>query len=55
MICARRIGRGEVKRVGGVRVYVYGTLFMHVVPKGKNKKSNVGGSAPFINMEPPDV
>ena len=36
VICAWRIGRGEIKRVGGVRVDVNRTLFMHVMSKGKD-------------------
>ena len=55
VICAGGIGRGEVERVGGVRVDVNRTLFMHVMPKGKDKESDVGGSASFVNVKPSDV
>ena len=55
VICAGGIGRGEVQRVGGVRVDVNRTFAMHVMPKGKDKKSDVGGSASFVNVKPSDV
>ena len=55
MICAGRIRRGEIERVGGVRVDMNRTLFMHVVSEGKNKESNVRGSSSFINVKPSNV
>ena len=55
VICTGRIRRGEAKRVGGVRVDVNCTLFVHVVSKGKDKESNVGGPAPFVDVESSDV
>ena len=55
MICTGRIRRGEAERVGGVSVDVNCTLFVHVVSKGKDKESNVGGPAPFVDVESSDV
>ena len=55
VICAGGIGGGEVKRVGGVRVDVNRTLFMHVMPEGKNKKSDICGSTSFVNVKSSDV
>ena len=55
VICAGRIRRGEIKRVGGVRVDMNRTLFVHVMSEGKNKKSNVRGSTSFVNVKTSDV
>ena len=55
VICTGRIRRGEIKRVGGVRVDMNRTLFMHVVSEGKHKESNVRGSTSFINVKPSNV
>ena len=51
VICARGIRRGKVQRVGGVRVDVNRAFPMHIVPKGKDKKSDVGGTASFVNVK----
>ena len=55
VICTGRIRGGEIKRIGGVRVDMNRTLFVHVMSEGKDKESNVRGSASFINVKPPDV
>ena len=55
VICTGRVGGGEIKRICGMCMDMNRTLFVHVMSEGKNKESNVRGSASFINVKSPDV
>ena len=55
MINSGWVWLGNFQHVCGLCVYMNCTLPMHVMPKGKDKESDVGGSASFVNVKPSDV
>ncbi len=55
VICAGRIGRGEIEGVSGVCMDMNRTLLVHVVSESKDKKGNVRGLTSFVNVKSSDV
>ena len=55
VVCSRWVGWRKVECVGGVCVYMNGSLSMHKCAERANKECNVGAAATFIDMEPSDV
>ena len=55
MVHVRWVGCGEVKRVGGMSVNVYGAMTVHEGTECEDEEGNVGALATFVDVKPSDV